>query len=93
MKADLQTASLANLSLPPGMVWEQVMASIRSAYPGTQLHTITRQPAIAIIKYTRSQVTGNDAFRAIESVPMRNVAEYDPRPSLQFSVVHTIDCG
>ncbi|RAW24261.1 hypothetical protein PC110_g19309 [Phytophthora cactorum] len=79
--------------MPPGMVWELVMASLREAYPEETLSTIPRLPSITIIKYTRTQATGSDAFRAIESIPTRNVAADDSRPFLQFSVVHTVGCG
>ncbi|OWZ11105.1 hypothetical protein PHMEG_00015926 [Phytophthora megakarya] len=57
------------------------------------LRTIARLASIAIIKYACTQATGSDAFRAIESTLTRNVAETDPRPFLQFSIVHTIGCG
>ncbi|OWY97538.1 hypothetical protein PHMEG_00031912 [Phytophthora megakarya] len=93
MRSELQKAGLANLSLPPSLVWEQVMASLHEAHPNATLRTIARLPSIAIIKYGRTQATGSDAFRAIESTPTRNVAETDPRPFLQFSVVYTIGCG
>lgn len=93
MRLALQEACLANLSVPPGMVWEQVMTSLRQEHPGASLNTIARQPAISIIKYARAQVTGGDALRAIESAPLRNVGQDDIRPFLQFSVVHTIGIG
>uniref|UniRef100_H3GZT0 MULE transposase domain-containing protein n=1 Tax=Phytophthora ramorum TaxID=164328 RepID=H3GZT0_PHYRM len=93
MRSELQKPGIANLSLPPSLVWEQVMASLHEAHPNATLQTIARLPSIAIIKYARTQATGSDAFRAIESSPTRNVAENDPRPFLQFSVVHTIGCG
>ncbi|KAF4035939.1 hypothetical protein GN244_ATG12026 [Phytophthora infestans] len=64
------------------MVWERTMSSMREAYPGAIRNTIGRVPVISIVKYTRSQVTGSDAFRAIESAPTRNVAQDDPRPFL-----------
>ncbi|KAE9079547.1 hypothetical protein PF005_g23219 [Phytophthora fragariae] len=93
MRTALQEASLANLSLPPSLIWVRVMHSFREAYPRATLNTIPRLPSISIVKYTRTQATGSDAFRAIESVPTRNVAEDDTRPFLQFSVVHTVGCG
>ncbi|RLN89199.1 hypothetical protein BBJ28_00025969 [Nothophytophthora sp. Chile5] len=93
MRVALQEACLLNLSMPPSMVWEHVMTSLREANPDTTLSTISRLPSISIIKYARAQATGSDAFRAIESVPTRNVAEDDPRPFLQFNVVHTVGCG
>ncbi|KAG3066372.1 hypothetical protein PI125_g23881 [Phytophthora idaei] len=69
------------------------MASLREAHPDDALNMIPRLPSISIIKYTRAQATGSDAFRAIENVPTRNVAEDDRRPFLQFNVVHTVGCG
>ncbi|KAG3200642.1 hypothetical protein PC128_g4458 [Phytophthora cactorum] len=93
MRTALQEACFSNLSMPPGMMWERVMASLREAYPEETLSTIPRLPSISIIKYTRTQATGSDAFRAIESIPTRNIAADDPRPFLQFSVVHTVGCG
>ncbi|EGZ27523.1 hypothetical protein PHYSODRAFT_257161 [Phytophthora sojae] len=72
MRTAHQSACLSNLSLPPGMVWQRVMASMREAYPDATLSTITRQPGISIIKYTRAQVTGSDALRVIESAPLGN---------------------
>ncbi|ETL86327.1 hypothetical protein L917_14239, partial [Phytophthora nicotianae] len=66
MQVALQAACLSNLALPPGMVWERTMSSMREVYQGSILNTI-----------------------AIESAPTRNVAQDDPRPFLQFSVVHT----
>ncbi|POM68625.1 LOW QUALITY PROTEIN: Hypothetical protein PHPALM_15197 [Phytophthora palmivora] len=88
MRAALQAACLSNLSTPPGM-----MSSLREAYPSATLSTIGRTPGISIVKYTRAQVTGSDTLRAIELAPMRNVAEDDVRPFLQFSVVHTMGCA
>ncbi|GMF14704.1 unnamed protein product [Phytophthora fragariaefolia] len=88
MRTALQEASLADLSLPPSLVWERVMASLPEAYPTATLNTIPRLPSISIVKYTRTQAIGSDAFRAIESVPIRNVSEDDRRPFLQFNVVH-----
>ncbi|KAG2765653.1 hypothetical protein Pcac1_g22868 [Phytophthora cactorum] len=93
MRAYLQEACLANLSHLPSLIWERVMASLREAHPDDALNTIPRLPSISIIKYTRAQATGSDAFRAIESVPTRNVAEDDRRPFLQFNVVHIVGCG
>ncbi|POM69289.1 Hypothetical protein PHPALM_14436 [Phytophthora palmivora] len=93
MRAALQAACLSNLSTPPGMIWERIMSSLREAYPNATLSTIGRTPGISIIKYTRAQVTGSDTLRAIELAPMRNVAEDDVRPFLQFSVVHTMGCA
>ncbi|KAG1694029.1 hypothetical protein DVH05_022046 [Phytophthora capsici] len=93
MRTELQKAGLANLSLPPSLMWEQVMASLQASHPTDTLRTIARLPSVAIIKYARSQATGSDAFRAIESAPTRNVAKDDPRPFLQFSVAHTIGCS
>ncbi|OWZ21461.1 hypothetical protein PHMEG_0003999 [Phytophthora megakarya] len=87
MRTELQKAGLVNLSLPPTLVWEQVVTSLHEAHPKATLRTIARLPSIAIIKYARIQATGRDAFRAIESTPTRNVAENDPRPFLQFSMV------
>eukprot|EP00644_Phytophthora_capsici_P012332 jgi/Phyca11/18635/fgenesh1_pg.PHYCAscaffold_38_\ len=84
MRTELQKAGLANLSLPPSLMWEQVMASLQASHPTDTLRTIARLPSVAIIKYARSQATGSDAFRAIESAPTRNVAKDDPRPFLQF---------
>ncbi|KAG3062861.1 hypothetical protein PI125_g24458 [Phytophthora idaei] len=40
MRTALQKACLSNLSMPPGMVWERVMASLREAYPEETLSTI-----------------------------------------------------
>ncbi|RLN69202.1 hypothetical protein BBJ28_00020937 [Nothophytophthora sp. Chile5] len=89
MRSTFQAACLANLSLTvAGMVWDQVMATMRESYPDATLSAIGRLPSISIIKYTRAQVTGSDALRAIESAPMRNVAPDDVRAFLQFSIVH-----
>ncbi|KAG3233090.1 hypothetical protein PI124_g21835 [Phytophthora idaei] len=77
MRVYLQEACLANLSHPPSLIWERVMASLREAHPDDAPNTIPRLPSISIIKYTRAQATSSDAFRAIESVPTRNVAEDD----------------
>ncbi|KAG3013944.1 hypothetical protein PC123_g12305 [Phytophthora cactorum] len=93
MRTALQEVCLSNLFMPPGMVWERVMASLPEAYPEEALSTIPRLPSISIIKYTRTQSTGSDAFRAIEGIPTRNVPADDPRPFLQFSVVHMVGCG
>ncbi|KAG4238144.1 hypothetical protein PC116_g13785 [Phytophthora cactorum] len=91
MCTELQEACLSILSMPPGMVWERVMASLREAYPEETLSTIPQLPSISIIKYTRTQATGSDAFRAIESIPTRNIAADDPRPF--FSLVWSTRLG
>ncbi|KAG3118671.1 hypothetical protein PI124_g4084 [Phytophthora idaei] len=91
MRTALQEACLSNLSMSPSMMWERVMASLREAYPEETLSTIPRLPSISIIKYTRAQATGSDAFRAIESIPTRNVAADDPRPF--FSLVWSTRLG
>ncbi|KAG3105928.1 hypothetical protein PI124_g20472 [Phytophthora idaei] len=54
MRTALQEASFCNISMPPGMVWERVMASLRVAYPEETLSTIPRLPSISIFKYTRT---------------------------------------
>ncbi|OWZ20503.1 hypothetical protein PHMEG_0005060 [Phytophthora megakarya] len=86
MRSELQKVALANLSLPPSLAWEQVMASLHKAHPKVTLRTIARLPA------SLSLTTSSDAFRAIVSTPTRNVAETYPRPFLQFSAVYTIGC-
>ncbi|KAG2786087.1 hypothetical protein PC116_g10991 [Phytophthora cactorum] len=44
MRTALQEACFFNLSMPPGMVWERVMASLREAYPEETLSTIPPTP-------------------------------------------------
>ncbi|KAG2804704.1 hypothetical protein PC129_g4187 [Phytophthora cactorum] len=89
MRVYLQEACLANLSHRLSLIRERVMASLREAHPDDALNTIPRLPSTS---HTRAQATGSDAFRVIESVPTRNVAEDDRRPFLQFNVVHTVGC-
>ncbi|ETN04024.1 hypothetical protein PPTG_23683 [Phytophthora nicotianae INRA-310] len=62
MQVALQAACLSNLALPPGMVWERTMSSMREVYQASILNTIGRVPTIFIIKYTRGQITAVTLF-------------------------------
>ncbi|ETK97189.1 hypothetical protein L915_00233, partial [Phytophthora nicotianae] len=66
---------------------------MRDAYSAAILNAIGSVPAISIIKYTRSQISGSDPLRDIESTPTRSVAQDDPRPFLQsvLSVLMGVD--
>jgi hypothetical protein len=66
------------------------MADLRRLHPHSTLHTIPKNPSISIIKNTRAQATGSDVYRAIETMPTVSTSDNDPRPFLQFSVVHSV---
>lgn len=90
MHKALQEASLTNLSCPPAMIWELVMADLHQLHPHSALHTILKNPSISIIKNMLAQATGNVVYHAVETVPTVNVANNDPRPFYPISVIHSV---
>jgi MULE transposase domain len=89
MRQRLQDESVASLNTPPSRVWDKIMDGIVQEHGRTSIKVIPKHVGISLVKNTRTQFTGGDVFRAIESIPARNVSCDDCRDFLQFNVAYT----